>query len=282
MPRCRGFTLVEITVALALMLVVTAGVYRVLIFTQRSSRVQLVQLNLQSNVRTAVLVTANELRGLSTVTGGSSAKNDILVPTPSGLTYRAARGVGLLCQAGTAGQLRISRGSFSGYRDPQPGRDVAYLFLEGSSTDATDDAWAPLILRDVSTGSLCPGTFEPAIAITTVAPPEPVDAPAGTPIRIYELMELRLYQSDGQWWLGARSVSAGEAIQPLAGPLSGSDGFHLEYLSATGLATTDPTAVASIRITVRGSNADLLRAGHAEGVEEELTAQVALRNVPAR
>jgi prepilin-type N-terminal cleavage/methylation domain-containing protein len=281
MSRCRGFTLVEITVALGLMLVVSAAVYRVLIFTQRSSRVQSAQLNLQSNVRTAVLVTVNELRGLGTVTGGSSVQNDILALTPSGLTYRAARGVGFLCQGALAGQLRVARSSFSGYRDPQPGRDFVYLFLEGGSTVDTADAWVPLTINGVSTSSVCPGASDPAITIT-VAPTAPLDAPAGTAIRIYELMELRLYQSDGQWWLGARSVSGGEVIQPLAGPLSGSDGFHLEYLDATGLATTDPTAVASIVITVRGSNSDLLRAGRLEGLKEELTTQVALRNVPAR
>src|SRR5215210_2597551 len=167
MSRCRGFTLVEITVALGIMLIVTAAVHRVLIVTQRSSRVQLAQLNLQSNVRTAVLVTANELRGLSTVPGGSSAQNDLIVLTPTGLTYRAARGFGFLCQAGTAGQLQIARGSFSGYRDPQPGRHIAYLFLEGSSPLATDDAWAPRTISDVSTGSACPAASGPAITITT-------------------------------------------------------------------------------------------------------------------
>jgi prepilin-type N-terminal cleavage/methylation domain-containing protein len=278
MSRCRGFTLVEITVALGLMLVVGAAVYRVLNLAQRSSRIQAAQLNLQSNVRTAVLVTVNELRGLSTATGGSSAQNDIVVLTPSGLTYRGGRGVGFLCQAGTAGQLRIARSGFSGFRDPQPGRDLAYLFLEGDSSVATDDAWAPVTIGTVSTGSACPGS-EPAITMTTPSS-EAVDLPAGTPIRIYELMELRLYQSEAQWWLGARSVSGGEAIQPLAGPLSGSDGFHLDYLNASGSTTTDPTAVASIRITVRGSSADLQRAGKLEGIAEELTTQVALRNVP--
>ncbi|MFL5402378.1 MAG: PilW family protein [Gemmatimonadales bacterium] len=280
MRRTHGYTLVEITIALALMLIVTGAVYRLLNLTQRISRVQAAQLNLQSNVRTAALVAANELRGLNTVTGGSPAQNDIVSLTESGITYRAARGIGFLCQASSPGQLRIARTSFSGFRDPQPGRDVAYLYSEGSSETATDDSWLPLDVTDVTAGSGCPGVSAAAISISTTA--TGFVAPAGTPVRIYEIMELRLYQSDDQWWLGARSVSGGEAIQPLAGPLSGSDGFRLEYLDVWGSGTTDPTAVAGIRITTRGSSEDVRLAGKADAAEEELTTQVALRNVPLR
>jgi hypothetical protein len=100
----------------------------------------------------------------------------------------------------------------------------------------------------------------------------------GTPVRIYEIMELRAYQSGGQWWLGARSVSSGEAIQPLAGPLAGRDGFRLEYLNQFGAATNDPTAVSGIRIVVRGSGEDLPASGGSAPPQEELITQVALRN----
>jgi prepilin-type N-terminal cleavage/methylation domain-containing protein len=280
--RRHGFTLVEIIVALALMLIVTGAIYRLLNVTQRLSQAQAAQLNLQSNLRTAALVAVNELRGLSTVSGGSPAQNDILSLTSGGLTYRAGRGTGFLCQAVAAGQLRIARSSFFGYRDPQPTRDTAYLFLEGSPDTETDDSWVPLVITDVTTGSACPGALGPAITITALPPAGSLDAPAGTPVRIYEVMELKLYQSDRQWWLGARSVSGGEAIQPLAGPLAGSDGFRLEYLDGSGGGTTDPMAVASIQITVRGRSDDTRLTGNADAAEDTLTTQVALRNVVRR
>jgi hypothetical protein len=94
-------------------------------------------------------------------------------------------------------------------------------------------------------------------------------------------MELSLYAEDGEWWLGARSVSAGEADpQPMLGPLTG-NGFGLQYLDGNGNATADLTAIKSIRLTVRGLTDDLVRAGGSGAVghpEEQLVTQVLLRN----
>ena len=273
----HGFTLVEMIVALSLTLIVTGAAYRLLSVTQRLSRIQAAQLNLQSSVRTAILVAVNELRGLNTVPAGTADQNDILSLTSSGITFRAARGTGFLCQAPSGTQLRIARSSFSGFRDPQVG-DTAYVFLENDSETAEDDLWLPLPITAVSTSSTCSNGLGPAIAISTSATTWSPDVVFGTPVRIYELMELKAYQSQGQWWLGTRSVSSGEAIQPLAGPLAGPEGFRLEYLSRNSSSTADPTAVAGVRITLRGSSEELRREGSPAPVEEELTTQVALRN----
>jgi hypothetical protein len=100
---------------------------------------------------------------------------------------------------------------------------------------------------------------------------------AGTPVRIAEVMELRLYESEGQSWLGARSVSSGEAIQPLVGPLTDGSGFRLDYLDATGTPTADRTSIKSIRIALRGTTGGG-GADNSDPVEEELITQVALRN----
>jgi hypothetical protein len=221
----------------------------------------------------------NELRGLNTASGGSPAENDIVSLGGSGLTYRAARGIGFLCQSTAAGQLRIARGSYSGYRDPEAGRDVAYLLVE-STTDSTA-SWVPLIINRATRGSGCSGA-DGSIDLSTASAGGSVEAPAGTPVRVYEVMELKTYQSDGQWWLGARSVSGGEVIQPVAGPLADRDGFHLEFLTPAGVPTASPDAVGSIRITVRVSGGEVRRAGNVEAADEELTTQVALRNVTLR
>ena len=273
----RGFTLVEMVVSLGLTLIVTAAAHRLITVTQHWSRVQVEQLTLQSSVRIGVLVAANELRGLNTVPGGTAEQNDIVSLAPNGIVYRASRGTGLLCQPPAGSQLRLARNGFSGYRDPQPGRDLVYLFRPGSSAAGEDDGWVPLAITGVATGSACPGGLGPGITLTTGAASWPPEVTAGTPARIVELMELKAYQSEGQWWMGARSVSSGEAIQPLAGPLDEQDGFRLIYLNRTGGATSDPTAVAGIRIAVRGLNQELRRTGSAAAFEE-LTTQVTLRN----
>jgi hypothetical protein len=94
-------------------------------------------------------------------------------------------------------------------------------------------------------------------------------------------MQLKLHEADGKSWLGARSVSAGEAIQPVLGPLADVNGFSLQYLTAAGVATANLTAIKSIRVTLRGITDGVVSAGIAASpthVQEELVSQVALRN----
>jgi prepilin-type N-terminal cleavage/methylation domain-containing protein len=278
----RGFTLVEIVVALALMLIVIGAIHGLLVTSQRLSRAQTAQMNLQVSVRASALLIANELRELNGVETGTTGQTDLLSIAATGLTYRAMRGIGFLCQPAASGQIRIARSSFSGFRDPQPTRDVAYLFVEGSQDAGVEDAWVPLPIAGVATNSSCPGTLGPAISISTSPSATIAGAPMGTPVRTYEIMELRLYQSGRYWWLGARSVSAGEAIQPVTGPLTGSDGLQLEYLNRAGTPTTDLAAIKSIVIRVQGTTEDRVTGGDGERLQEKLSTQVTLRNAMRR
>ena len=278
--RCRGFTLVEIVVALTLTLIVTGSIHRLLVTTQRLSRTQIAQVDLQSNVRAGALVIASELRELSALEGGSADQTDILSITGTSITYRAARGMGFVCQSPLPGQIRIARSTFSGARDPEPSRDLALLFVDANPAEGTSEAWLPLSITGVGTSGNCAGVAGPAInlAVSGTIPTVPV----GTPLRMYEHMELRLYQSGGEWWLGARSVSAGEAIQPVVGPLAGSEGLWLEYLDGAGIRTSNPAAVRSVVATLRGINNQPLGAPEGPQLEEELVTQVTLRNAIPR
>jgi hypothetical protein len=153
---------------------------------------------------------------------------------------------------------------------------MVYLLHEGGSVASQPDTWIPLAITGVTTAGTCPGVI-PGITIATPIITWPPEATAGTPVRIVEIMELKAYQSEGQWWLGIRSVSSGEAIQPMAGPLDGANGFQLTYLNRNGSPTADPSAVMSIGIGLRGVNQELRQGGTAAAVEE-LTTQVALYN----
>jgi hypothetical protein len=75
--------------------------------------------------------------------------------------------------------------------------------------------------------------------------------PQGAPVRIVELMELRFYQSAGQWWLGLRSLATGETIQPAFGPFTVA-GVSFRYYDRLGAETLSPTAVASLAVMLRG------------------------------
>jgi Tfp pilus assembly protein PilW len=277
--RRYGFTLLETMVATAMSLMVSGAVYQLLLTTQRLARAQTEHLALQSSVRNAVLVVLNELRELSTAQGQGRERNDLLSGTATGMTYRATRGVGLICQPATSSQIRLARNGFVAARDPQPERDSAYVFVEGDANIDQDDIWQPVAITAVSNLASCAGTVEPGLTLTVSPSSSLVGLSAGTPVRIYEVMELRLYRSEGKSWLGMRSVSAGEAIQPLAGPLS-NDGFRLVYRDRAGRATEDLTAVSSIGIAVHGigESQPSLNGATSDSLAEELVTEIALRN----
>jgi prepilin-type N-terminal cleavage/methylation domain-containing protein len=281
MPNRRGFTLIEIMLSLTIMLIVMGAVYRLMISTQRVSRGQAERVNLQSNVRIGSLVVLNDLRELNTFTGGLADQNDILAIGASEITYRAMRGMGFICQAPTATQIRISRGTFSGYRDPLPVRDSLYVFIDGNADADADDTWLRVAIAAVSTTTACPGATGAGITLTTPNTAALVGLATGTPVRFFEVMELKLHEADGRSWLGARSVSAGEVVQPVLGPLVDGNGFLLEYMAANGATTTNRTAIKSIRVTLRGISDGTINVG-SEGsqahVQEELVSQVTLRN----
>ncbi|HEX6105720.1 MAG TPA: type II secretion system protein, partial [Gemmatimonadales bacterium] len=82
MRQHRGFTLVEILIALVIMGLVTGALFQLLTNTQRLSRAQAEQVDLQANVRAGSLVVPNELRELNTVVGGGADQNDVLLANP--------------------------------------------------------------------------------------------------------------------------------------------------------------------------------------------------------
>jgi prepilin-type N-terminal cleavage/methylation domain-containing protein len=270
----RGFTLIELMLAMVMMLIVSGSIHQLLVATQRVATVQSERLRMQADVRGAALVVSSELRELATALGGSAAQHDIIGTAPSSISYRAARGFGFVCQT-VGSQIRIGRNQFTGHRDPQAGRDSIWLYV--ASTAGADSGWMALGITGVSTATPCPGTAGPAITILTSGATS-VGALAGAPVKIYERMELALYQSNGASWLGMKSVSAGEVIQPLFGPLADGDGFQLAYFDAAGLPATLPSAVRSIAVSLRAVSQVSSGPDPGQPAKEELMTQVVLRN----
>jgi prepilin-type N-terminal cleavage/methylation domain-containing protein len=264
----RGFTLIELMLSLTMLAVVGATLCRLLWSSQRLTGIQSDRISLQSTVRGASLVVGAELRELSSVPMGSGAENDILTLSPHAVGYRAMRGFGYTCQSLAGGVLRIAPSVFTGFRDPQAGRDSLLIFAPGLLSSA-DSGWSPLAITAVSTAGSCPGGS--ALTLSTGAV---LAIPAGTPVRIFEPMQLAAYQSGKESWLGMRSLATGESIQPLFGPIAEGNGFELRFIDAGGSATVTPGAVRSIVITIRGLGSEPAEAP----VTEELTTQVALRN----
>lgn len=278
LPCRRGFTLAEILLSVVVTLVVAGAIYNLLLTTQRLTRAQAQRVMLQSSVRAGSLIVLNELGELGAVPGGRPDQNDVVAMSATAITYRAMRGMGFICHTPNPAVIRLARSSFSGHRDPQAGRDEAYVFVPGNTGTEVKDTWVPVKIVSVAAASPCPGGQGPGISLTLSNSPSLERIEAGTPVRITELMELRLYRAEDKSWLGARSVNTGEAIQPLLGPLTDAGGFRLEYLDGSGAPTADRTDIKSIRVRLRGLAER--GAGESAAAEEELIMQVALRNSP--
>jgi prepilin-type N-terminal cleavage/methylation domain-containing protein len=280
MTQRRGFTLVEVLIALLIMGMVTGAIYKLLNANQRLAVAQAEQVSLQSNVRTGSLVVPSELRELNTVSAGAAAQNDVTDADADAVQYRAARGLGLLCQVPAAGELRISQASWTGIRAPSVPRDDLYLFVDGDQDEDEDDTWLQVDVTGVASSPTACGVGAPGW-ILTVATVMPGGVPVNTPVRLFEVMRLQLTSVDGRWWLGAQSISGGDpALTPVLGPLT-DDGFALQYFDSTGAVTADLTAIKSIGITVQGLTDGAVRpngSGALGHPEETLATQVMLRN----
>ncbi|HXE58143.1 MAG TPA: prepilin-type N-terminal cleavage/methylation domain-containing protein [Gemmatimonadales bacterium] len=279
-PR-SGFTLVELLITLVLLLLVGGITYQVIITQQRVSRRQAEQVALQANIRTGALVLPNELREL----GHGASGTDLLAMHADSITYRAMRAVALACRA-WQDSVWIRGDRYFGYRQPVAGRDSVFLFVDGNPATSTDDRWVALGLQGVAPagGTCAPGVPARRLRFTTpLSAADLAGVVVEAPLRTYEIMQVKEYVSNGQNWLGARSISAGETVQPVLGPLA-ADGLTLTYRDSTGAVTTVRGRVRTIQVTIRGVTDEAVRNGAGQGalafLADSLVTTVALRNTP--
>jgi len=273
MTSRRGFTLIEALVAVVLLAVVGQSILRLLTITQRLFRAQSEHAALQATVRGGASLLPAELRELG--------PGDIISLAPDRLVYRAMRSAGAACLV-TATVVHLRRDLLYSYRSIAPTRDSLLLFADHDPSTADDDAWEILPVVGPPALGVCPDGGE-AVVVPTTLPAATVGAVTpDAPIRTFELMEERLYQSGAQYWLGSRSVSGGEGqVQPVLGPLA-ADGIRFRFFDAAGAPTSQPSEVRLIGLTVRGVTDGAIVTPTALGpavVAESLSADIELRNV---
>jgi hypothetical protein len=96
-------------------------------------------------------------------------------------------------------------------------------------------------------------------------------------------MEMRLYEADGRWWLGARSVSGGENTpQPVLGPHT-ADGLVFTYRDRAGAQTATVANMRTHDISLKGQTDGSIAVGmEALAIgEDSLTTRIRLRNAPS-
>lgn len=294
----RGFSLIEIMIALVLMGLVATVVYRMLVTTQRVTDAQAERTDLQTNLRAGALVIPNELRQITISTSSSyDSISDIRAITDTSITYRAMRGFYTICATpGSATTLSVvdAGGFASEYRAPTTS-DSAFVFWEGDTTKTSDDAWVQVGISTVST-STCTyaGASRTAYNFTFIGGgvPNYTKVQGGSPVRTYETVALGLYSYNGKQWLGM-AINPGASApvyQPVVGPLAattgGAYGFQLTYFDSTGTALTASTTnipkVRTIKVALRAISSDqvALSGRSRTTIKDSLVTYVTLRNAP--
>ena len=222
----RGLGLAEVVVALALTGVIGTLTTRLLLLTALRLRDRSERMAEEHALRVSAGVFRAALESLGHDSTGSA---DLVSKGSSGFSARAVRAVGVACLSSPG--LLVARADTSWWRalrDPVPGRDS---ILAGR---LDNPSWQVLALQAAPSHIRCPdGTNGIGLPVSPAASPLPgIDV--GSPLLVFETVELRQYSSAPDQWVGVRLLGTTQPIQPFAGPLTPS-GLGLTYLGRNGL-----------------------------------------------
>ena len=292
----RGFTMIELLVALVLLGLVSTALYRVLVNNQRLYMAQTQRIDLSQNIRAAGSILPAEFRELD------AADGDIAAMSATSISIRAMRWLSFVCIAPGLGggnngiQMNIRGGQpgtpmFFGSRAPNTGTDSLLVYLDGDQTTRADDYYvrARFVSQSGGVGQNCPaaGVVPPQTGIQVVFDGSFLPGtnkagaiPVGSPVRGFERVVYSLFRpaGDTSYYIGFQP--AGQSPQPLIGHVL-TNGLTFSYYDVNGNVTAVPAQVARIDITVRARTAAAVRRGgqaaRATMIDSVVTS-VALRN----
>jgi hypothetical protein len=224
MRRAHGLSLVELLVGLVLFSLIGSFVVRASLGMGRALRLLQARAAAQEAVDRGSGWIAAELEEVG--------PDDVRQLEGDAVRYRALRFAGLACQVSASSvSLILQRGATG--RPLQPGRDSLLLLV--------DTVWRAFAVEGVTTGQCGPSS---ALVISTTIDTASIDNLRNlrnlwTPVRFFEGMQARFYLSGSSWWLGGRSESAGEGLQPLAGPFLGGGAVWAQAGTAITVRLTD-------------------------------------------
>lgn len=268
----HGFSMIEMLVVIVVLGIIGGALTRSMLTMQRGTERQTQQADMQSDLRASAGLLPAELRE---VAGGI----DILAARPDSVAYRAMRNTAFVCGIPAANILSVLDETMYGYRAIDQDRDFVFVYVEGDPSDMADDSWDAYDITGKA-ATTCGGEAATLLTLGTnlAATPE-----LGAPIRTFETMTLKLYTSDGRGWLGARSMSAGEPIQPVLGPLDVGTGLQLVYRDAAGTDLGAAPVLADIRgidVVVLGETSSAVSTGYDSRSirQDSVSVRVRLRN----
>lgn len=281
--RNRGFTVVELVVALGLIGITSVLVGKIFVSGMRTYGHQTELARVRADLRLATTYFTSELSSLN---AADTLGSDIVEMGRTSITYRAFRSVAFLCRPAdvAASTVTVWHDSQDGLRQMDPARDSLLVFVENDELAQHDNVWIPVGLLGVAAGSFCPGRRRGLrLSVRGLKHQELEGLRRGAPVRAFQHTMLRLYSdAESRSWVGMRELrpATGWTItQPLFGPVR-RNGLRFTYFgSDDGLASV-PNEVVLIRADIVGVGGRTYR-GSNGSIVDSLSVVVGLRNNPS-
>jgi len=245
----RGFTLVEVLVALVLSGIITGVIFQFLVGQGQFSRLQTAQEEVQDNTRHALEVISAELRGVGV--------DAISAFTPQSVTFRTPRAWGIVCGYASSTTIHVLF--------PASVRPALRLGADALAVPpvGTVPTWQFAAVSDATnlSGNIAAATLacntglrtNPAIVAALTADQSRArtftGAPAGVPVgsRVYVYDEVTYAagtaaDAPGTWILRNAAL--------LAGPLPSVGGLRFAYFTAANTSATVAGDIRSVRVVV--------------------------------
>lgn len=269
----RGFTVIEVLVALVVGLLVLTSVVNLLIVQGRGYRKQREVVDVRETVREASALLSWDLR--QSAMGGSPLAS----LGANAISLRSPRGMGIVC----AKHPTLARyGLWKTGGNIMAGADDSALVYQ-----LIRDKWQAVKITAIGTPA---AMGVPACAWPGARPPDivveiPVASKAdtawlkvGAPFRSFRRVQYTEFLLNSRWWLG-RKVGAAASYEQLTGPLvAPASGLSFAYYDTLGAVTANPAAVGSVAFTLRTESFKQTYAGTSYAYQRDsLTTKVVLR-----
>ena len=294
----RGFTLVELLVAMTVGTLIMGAIYQSLIGIQRLMATHSERIEVQQSLRAGAFYITRALRELDASDG------DIEIANSDQIRFRGMRWSSMVCAppANLGGSVRVVlRDAMTmGSRAPDAALDSVLVYYQGNVNDAADDTWMYGGMSEKAGNRTCTDgdgatefritpraqTLYDTLAVTaaTAATMLANGVYDGAPIRGFQQEELRVsnYWNGRPWIMQRLATSSGgwNSWEGLLGPLQTTDGLELTYYDASGAVTAVLTNIASVGIQLRAESnrAAYTSGGTIDNIRDSIVTRVALRN----
>ena len=298
----RGFTLVELLVAMTVGTLIMGAIYQSLIGIQRLMATHSERIEVQQSLRAGAFYITRALRELD-ASGG-----DIEIANSDQIRFRGMRWSSMVCappdNLGGSVRVLVRDAMTMGSREPDGSLDSILVYYQGNVNDSADDAWMYGGMSERAKNRTCTdGSTATEFKITpraqtlyanTASPLAVTAATAatmlangvydGAPVRGFQQEELRVdnYWNGRPWIMQRLATNSGvwNSWEGLLGPLQTTNGLELTYYDASGAVTAVLTNIASVGIELRAESnrAAYTSGGTIDNIRDSIVTRVALRN----